>query len=132
MKVATCFVMAVATLMWNTEVVAQTAVPHEARKTEVQKQLEKKVELHCVETPLREIVQFLKKRDKINIHVEHNALRKAGIDSDLPITCKFKDVPLRQVLELILSDNDLGFYTTDTVVVITTKEVAKRRRADKK
>jgi hypothetical protein len=79
--------------------------------------------------PLKDAIDFLRDVSAANIHVNWRALEAAGIAQDTTINVKLRQVSLRKVLTLVLSEAAAGntaltFYVDDGVVEITTKEIA--------
>src|SRR5689334_20058166 len=76
------------------------------------------------ESPLSDIVAFLKDMHKIEIQLDLKALEDASIAADVPITQKVSDVSLRSALRLMLGAIDLTYVVKDEVLLITTPEKA--------
>ena len=77
-----------------------------------------------VETPLQDVITFLKDYHKIEIQIDTKALGEAGIDPAAPITKDFKRISLRSALRLIVGDLDLTYVVRDEVLSITTSQQA--------
>lgn len=75
-----------------------------------------------VETPLTEVVGFLKDFYDIPILFDQRALDEAGIDKASPVTAELRNLPLRSALPLLLSDLELTWMIQHGVMKITTKE----------
>ncbi len=72
------------------------------------------------ETPLQDIVDFLRAKHKINIVLDKKALDNVGIGADTPINCHLANVPLEPALNLMLRQLDLTWTIHQRVLLITT------------
>ena len=79
------------------------------------------------ETPLADVVEFLRQSHGIEIQFDRRALDAVGISSDSPITGNFRGISLRSGLRMILDPLDLHFVVHDEVLLITTREGAESR-----
>src|SRR6266850_1680408 len=77
---------------------------------------------------LKDAIDFLRDVSGSNIHVNWKAIEAAGITPDTAINIKLRQVSLRKVLGLLLSEASGGvgltFYIDDGVIEITTTEIA--------
>jgi len=77
---------------------------------------------------LKDAIDFLRDVSGSNIHVNWKAIEAAGITQDTQINIKLRQVSLRKVLTLLLSEASGGvgltFYIDDGVIEITTTEIA--------
>ncbi len=80
-----------------------------------------------VECPLADVLAGIEDWAGINVLVDRRALEDVGIGTDVPVTGKCKDMPLREFLRSILRDVDLTWIIQDEVLLITTPEVAESR-----
>jgi len=80
--------------------------------------------LEFIETPLDQVVEFLKDQHDINIELDRNALDDVGIGADVPITRNLKGICLRSALRLMLKDLELTYEIHNEVLLITTPEGA--------
>jgi hypothetical protein len=83
-----------------------------------------------VGTPAAEVLEDLRKRLDVNVHVQWQMLENAGVKPDVPITLALKHVPLQRVLRLVLEDLSLDvdcvFDIRDGVLVISSVEALER------
>jgi hypothetical protein len=94
----------------------------------IEKALKEPTELEFIETPLRDVMDYLKKKHKIEIQIDRKALDDVGLDpSTTPITKNLKGISLRSALRLIFRDLDLTYVIQDEVLLITTPEEAETR-----
>jgi hypothetical protein len=80
-----------------------------------------------VETPLQDVIDFLKEQHRIEIQIDAKALSDVGIDPATPITKNLKNVSLRSALKLMLRQLDLTYVIQDGALMITTPEEAETR-----
>jgi len=87
-------------------------------------ELKKPTELDFVDTPLSEVVNYLKDRHQIEIELDQRALQDVGVDTNTPITKSLRGISLRSALRLLLRELDLTYVIKDEVLLITTPEQA--------
>jgi len=87
-------------------------------------ELKKPTELDFVDTPLSEVVNYLRDRHQIEIQLDQKALQGVGVDTNTPITKSLRGISLRSALRLLLRDLDLTYVIKDEVLLITTPEQA--------
>jgi hypothetical protein len=87
-------------------------------------ELDKETSMEFIETPLADVVGYLKDLHGVEIQLDTRALDGVGIGSDTPITRELKGVSLRSALRLMLKDLDLTYVVKDEVLQITTPEEA--------
>src|SRR5882762_6479694 len=77
---------------------------------------------------LKDAVDFLRDVSGSNMHVNWKAIEAAGVTQDTQINIKLRQVTLRKVLGLLLTEASGGagltFYIEDGVIEITTSELA--------
>jgi hypothetical protein len=86
--------------------------------------LDNPTKLEFIETPLQDVIDFLKDFHGIEIQIDHRALETVGIGSDTPITRALDGITLRSALRLMLKEMDLTYVVRDEVLLITTPEEA--------
>ncbi len=86
-------------------------------------------QLEFVETPLRDVVEFLKDHHDIPIEFDYKELDNVGLSTDVPVTRNLKGISLRSALRLILRQLDLTYVFDEEVLTITSREAAARRPA---
>jgi hypothetical protein len=84
--------------------------------------LGKPAQLHFVDRPLNDVVEYLKEHYGIEIQLDKKALDDVGIGSDTPITKNVNGISLRSALQLMLRDLKLTWMIQDEVLLITTPE----------
>jgi len=80
-----------------------------------------------VETPLRDVVEQLKRMHGIEIRLDQRALDDVGVPTDLPITQRLRGISLRSALKLMLDELDLTSVVENEVLLITTPEEAENK-----
>jgi hypothetical protein len=98
-----------------------------AARDDIRRALETPGDFEFVETPLEEVVEFLRQRHGINIVFDKLALDDAGTGVDTPVTRSLSGVSLRSALNLMLRDIQLTFDLRDEALVITTPEELENR-----
>ena len=76
--------------------------------------------LEFIETPLKDVVDYLKDLHGIEIQFDTKSLDGVGVSTDTPVTRNIKGVSLRSALNLILRDLNLTFVVRNEVLEITT------------
>lgn len=85
---------------------------------------------------LKDSFEFLRDVTGANIHVNWKALEAAGINGDMQINIRLKDVTLRKVMRVILAEASAGgvnlnYYSDEGVIEITTAEIADQQMITK-
>ncbi|HEY7426900.1 MAG TPA: hypothetical protein VH682_21875 [Gemmataceae bacterium] len=93
-------------------------------KPTIETKLNQSVTVNFNNTPLRDIIEFIRADSGINIYVDEPALAEKGICLDKPITIKLEDIALKSALNLILHGVHLVYVVKDEVLHITTEEHA--------
>ena len=93
----------------------------------IQKALARPTQMEFLDTPLGDVIDYLKDHHKIEIQLDCRALEDVGIGADTPITKNLKGISLRAALNLILRDLSLTWAIYDEVLLITTPEEAEER-----
>lgn len=88
-------------------------------ESKIEAALNDPTQLEFIETPLQDVIDFLKDMHDIEIQIDNRALEDVGIGSDTPITMSLKGVSLRSALRLMLRQLDLTFVIRDEVLLIT-------------
>jgi hypothetical protein len=90
----------------------------------INKALGKLTEVDFTETPLNDVIEYLRQCHHIEIKIDNRALSDAGVGADSPVTISLKGVSLRSVLNLMLRELSLTWMIKDEVLMITTPEEA--------
>ena len=99
-----------------------------ARRTEKELEIERKlstyVSVQFEPTSLAEVIDYLKKLTKINIHVDPQGLAEEGVSTDTPITINLgEEIMLKSALNLILQPLHLSYVIQDEVLKITSEQL---------
>ena len=96
----------------------------ELRITEALQKPLTSVGLDFTQTPLEEVIEFLRDEYEIEIQLDTTALDELGIQPDEPITVNLRKITLRSALRLMLKSLELTYIIRDEVLLITTEEEA--------
>lgn len=75
-------------------------------------------------TQLSQVIQSLSEQHKLNLRLDRFSLRQEKISERLPVTIDIKDQPIRAILEIITSQNQLAWFHRNGVLWITTQDAA--------
>jgi hypothetical protein len=89
--------------------------------------LNSQTSLDLVETPLTDVVAFLRDLHDIPIVLDVRALEDVGMGPDVPVTVRLDGVTLRSALHIMLRDLGLAYAVADGVLQLTTPEAAESR-----
>ncbi len=93
--------------------------------------LDSPTQIEFVETPLKDVVDYLKDLHHIEIQLDSRALKQAGVEESAPVTKNLKGISLRSALRLTLAeiaDTELTYVIRDEVLLITSKAKAEKLR----
>jgi len=93
----------------------------------VAKALLEPTKMPFIETPLKDVVEFLKGVHDAEITLDARALEDVGIGTDTPITMNVKGIMLGSGLSLMLKDLELVWTADKTGIRITTAEAAESK-----
>ena len=80
------------------------------------------IDCEFVETPLKDVIDYLEDAAHVKIYVDSSGLKQAGIDESTPITCNLHGLRLENVLRLVLNELKLGWTIHDDVLYVTSQE----------
>ena len=99
-----------------------------SKRTEAEKKIDKALkdptQIEFVDTPLRDVIDYLKDYHHIEIQLDTAAMKDAGADPDAQITKNIKGISLRSALKLLLEESKLTYVVHNEVLLITTPEKA--------
>ena len=95
---------------------------YETGQAAIEKVLAAKVDLDFTDTPLQEVIEYLKDYSQIEIVFDTRALGEVGIDTSTPMTKSLHNLPLRSALNLMFKEHSLTWTIQDDVLLITTLE----------
>jgi len=90
----------------------------------INQQLQSETKIQFIDTPLEEVVGYLKQLHGIEIQIDTRALEDVGLSTDTPITRNIEGISLRSALRLMLKEVDLTYIVANEVLMITTPEEA--------
>ena len=90
----------------------------------IREALDSPTQFEFIETPLQDVIDYLKNLHKIEIQLDTRALKDIGIGTDAPVTRNMKGVTLKEALQFVLRDLGLTYIVTKEVLLITTPEEA--------
>ena len=93
-----------------------------ATENKIDEQLHALSHVDFVETPLSEVIDYLKDLHGIEIQLDTNALKGLGVAADTPISKNLKGISLKSVLKLILEPLQLTYTIKNEVLLITSQE----------
>ena len=93
--------------------------------------LDQRIDLEFVETPLREVADFLQCATQTHVRLDARALEENGIGLDTPVTFSANGLALRSGLRLLLRQLDLTYTIRDGGLQITTHDEAEQTLATK-
>jgi len=100
-----------------------------AAVAKIKRALDEPTTIEFVDTPLRDVVDFLRDRHHIDIQLDSLALKQAGVNLDTQVTKNTKGISLRSALRMLLEeipDAEVTFVIHNEVLLITTEEKAER------
>jgi hypothetical protein len=103
-----------------------TAPAKELRTAEeaIEQALKSPTQMDFIETPLQDVIDYLKDYHHIEIQLDKVAMDDAGVGTDTPVTKNLKGISLRSALKLILHQLNLTYTIQNEVLLITTPEAA--------
>ena len=91
----------------------------ESAEDRIMDELEHLTEVHFDDTPLGEVIGYLKERHHLNIWLDRRGLEEAGVSVEHPVTLNIADVHLMSVLNLLVDSLKLDWLIQDEVLKIT-------------
>ena len=95
----------------------------------IEKALASPTQLDFADTPLQDVVDYLKDVHHIEIQLDRRVLEDVNVKGDTPVTISVKGVTLKSALRLMLRNMqpELTYMIKDEVLLITTPDIAERR-----
>ncbi len=91
----------------------------------IERKLTAPISLSCTNQPLREVIDYIRGDQGINIFIDEPALADKGIQLDAPVTIKLDNISLKSALKLVLGLVHLTYVVSDDVLKITTEDQAR-------
>lgn len=96
----------------------------EGNKTLADK-LQQRLDVEFVETPLKDVIDFLRDTTGIQFVLNQKRMEEAGVNIDAAVTKNFKQIRLSTFLDLMLDELELVYVERDEeLIIITTREDA--------
>ena len=86
----------------------------------IREALNQPTQIEFVETPLKDVIDYLKDLHHIEIQLDTSALKEAGVDEAAPVTKNLKGLTLRSALKLMLDELQLKWVIHNEVLLVTT------------
>jgi hypothetical protein len=80
--------------------------------------------IEFVETPLKDVIEYLQDAERIDIRIDKDALHAAKVDENVAITSNMRGVSLQSGLRLMLRQVGLTYVVRNKILWITTPEEA--------
>ncbi len=95
------------------------------RSREVEEHLAKKGDYELDQASLADVLQYLQEAADVNVFLNTDSLKKAGISSDIPVSIRLTDVKHRTALRLVLDSLKKALYYSivDGIVVVAANHV---------
>src|SRR5208283_234882 len=85
----------------------------------IEEALKQPTQIEFVETPLKDVIDYLKDLHHIEIQLDGPALKEAGVDESTPVTKNLKGISLHSALKLLLDELQLKYVIHNEVLLIT-------------
>lgn len=100
------------------------------RKNEKEREIERKlhtpINLEFQNSPLEKALSDLQEMTGVNIHLDREGLKEAGIASSMPMSVRTANpISLKSALSILLKDAGLTYVIEDEVLKVTTKQNAR-------
>ena len=104
---------------------ANPYLDHElAAEARIRAKLERPISVDFRGTPLRKVIDRVAGLLDDAVLVDERALNEVGLDTDVPVTAAWRDVPAKELLRWMLRDVGLTYVVENEALVITTPEEA--------
>jgi hypothetical protein len=95
-------------------------------ESKIRHQLAQPTIMEFIETPLAQVVDFLKDLHGIEIQLDKKSLEEAGIGTDTPITITVQGISLESGLCLMLRPLDMTYVVRHGVMLVTTQAAVRK------
>lgn len=83
--------------------------------------------MEFIETPLSDVVSYLRDFHQVTIRLDASALREAKVDEQSPVSSNLRGISLRSALRHVLSNLNLTYVVRDDCLLVTTPEATAKR-----
>ncbi len=94
----------------------------------IKEALNEQTEIDFIDTPIEDVVEYLAEFHSITINIDDRGYLNGEIDIDEPVNKTLSGVTLESALNQIFEPLDFDFIIKDEVLMITTKELAKKQK----
>lgn len=98
--------------------------PVSPAEEEIRSALSKSITLDFDDTPLQDVVEFVRDFSGVNVVLDARALTDAGIEPDAPISLHLRNVSLKSALNLLLGPLELTYLIKNEVLMVTSQRAA--------
>ena len=100
---------------------AKTAGPpaHRTGVEAIEAALARPISCEFVETPLKDVLDYMEDAMQVHICLDSQALKEAGVDESTPVTCRHVGLRFEKALNLILDSVQLKWTIHDDVLFVT-------------
>jgi hypothetical protein len=102
--------------------VSVTAGGDDAVTTAIERALDQEISLDFVNTPLKDVVAFVRDKSQVDLLLDRKSLDECGVATDAPISFRARNVKLRHGLAELLRNVGLTWTILDEVLVVMTPE----------
>jgi general secretion pathway protein D len=106
---------------------ATTLLDEDARSDATAEKLKKPLDVDFIETPLADVLDFIKTKADVQFYVDARALSDIGLETSTPVSLSLKSISAEMALDLILDQLDLEYVLRSGVIIVTTPEAAERQ-----
>jgi len=103
---------------------ATTLLDEDARNDATVEKLKKPLDVDFIETPLVDVLDFIKTKADVQFYVDARALSDIGLETSAPVSLSLKSISGEMALDLMLDQLDLEYVLRSGVIIVTTPEVA--------
>ncbi len=86
----------------------------------IEKELQKRISVNFIDTPLTDVVKFLKAKHQITIIIDQGAVDEGDLDPEELVNFTAQNIKLENVLTLMLKQFDLTYHIRNESLKITT------------
>lgn len=91
------------------------------------RKLQTRISAPFAEIPLSDVLSYIADKTGTRTYVDARALEDIAVElENATVTMELEEVPAEMVLELALSQFDLGYYLRSGVIIVTSMDVAER------
>lgn len=100
------------------------APSRKATEMRIMEQLGEDTKMPFIDTPLEDVVAFLRDQHDIPIELDTRSMDDVGLSVDTPLTRNIKGISLSSALQLLLRELDMTYVVHGEVLLLTTVDAA--------